>query len=106
MPKETPYRLLLFVPEADVPEYIDQWDVLHKHQRDLRDHGVRVLSLFEEDGGDDNGDPLTETEVSQLRRLFRIKNNTSVAVLLDAQGHEIRRFPMPADPLRIVELLT
>jgi hypothetical protein len=104
MSKETPYRLVLFVPEADVPEYIAQWDILHRHERALRDHGVRVLSLFEQDGGDDDGDPVTQTDSQRLRGLFRIRPRTSVAVLVDAQGHEMGRFPLPVDPLRIIAL--
>lgn len=103
--KHSSHRLLLFVPEADAPEYIDQWDALHKYDSDLDDRGLRVLSLFEADGGDDNGEPMTPADTESLRRLFRARRGMSMALLLDPQGHELGRFPLPVDPQHLLKLV-
>jgi hypothetical protein len=105
MSKRDAYRLLLFVPEADVPEYIDQWDALNRFIPDLQYRGIRVLSLFEDEGGDDNGEPMTEADVEKLRRLFRVRSGMSVAVLIDPAGHELARYPLPVKPAQIIHVV-
>jgi hypothetical protein len=105
MAKRDAYRLLLFVPEADVPEYINQWDVLNKFMPDLANRGIRVLSLFEDEGGDDNGQPMTEADVEKLRRLFRVRNGMSMAVVLNPAGHELARYPLPVNPAQVLKLV-
>ena len=106
MAKRDAYRLLLFVPEADVPEYIDQWDDLNRVMDDLTNRGVRVLSLFEADGGDDNGEPMTEDDVEKLRRLFRVRNGMSMAIVLDPAGHELARYPLPVNPKQVLKVIS
>ena len=90
------YLLLLFVPEASTPEYIDQWNLLYRNGNGVAARDLLVLSFFEEEGGDFDGDEISEADTEAIRRQFRIKTGWAAAVLVGKDGKEKARYPMPA----------
>ncbi|GAB4307845.1 MAG: hypothetical protein Kow00117_01070 [Phototrophicales bacterium] len=83
--------LILFVPNPSSEAYIEQWNRLYR-QDDLR-----VMSIFETEVGDIDGEPIEEDESAALRRLFKIKPGYTVGVFIDANGKEQHRLPLPFD---------
>jgi len=97
--------LLLFVPDASAPEYIDQWDTLNRHWDALIDRDLLVVSIFEADGGDIDGAEISEDDTEALRRQFKVKPSWAAAVLVGKDGTEKQRYPMPADPAKVAALI-
>lgn len=97
--------LLLFVPGPSYDEFIGQWQVLYRHEDGLQARDLRVISLFEDDVGDVDGEPIYEDEAAQLRQQFRVKDNMSVAILIGKDGKEKHRLPMPVDPDKLFGLI-
>lgn len=81
--------LILFVPDPSSEVYVEQWNRLYR-QDDLR-----VMSIFETEVGDVDGEPIEEDESEAIRRQFKVKPGYTMAVFLDADGKEQRRLPMP-----------
>lgn len=97
--------LLLFAPDASDPGYIAQWDVLNRHQAALKDRDVLILSFFEEDGGDLDGEPIDEADADAVRQRFRVKRNMAMAILIGKDGTEKRRDPLPAPMDQVIALI-
>jgi hypothetical protein len=87
--------LLLFVPEPSSPEFVDQWTSLYRHQDALAERDLLVLSLFAEEVGDVDGEPIEPEEADALRQRFRVKPTHAAAVLVGKDGTEKKRWPMP-----------
>ena len=88
--------LLLFVPDASAQEYIDQWDALHQRWAAIVERDLLVISVFEEDGGDLDGEEISEDEADNLRQRFRIKPGWAATVLVGKDGTQKQSYPMPA----------
>lgn len=83
--------LILFVPDPSSEAYIEQWNRLYRHD------DLRVMSIFETEVGDINGEPIEEDESEALRRQFKVKTGYTMALFLDANGKEQKRLPLPFD---------
>jgi hypothetical protein len=97
--------LLLFAPAASSDEYIAQWDTLNRHWDGVLERDLRVVSIFEEEVGDVDGDDIDPAAGDDLRRQYRIKRNQSVVILIGKDGTEKKRVPMPADVTRLFALI-
>ena len=97
--------LLLFVPDPGYEEYVQQWQTLYQREADLEDRDLLVASIFEEEVGDIDGDPIEEEDSEALRRQFRVKRDHIVAVLIGKDGTEKRRVRLPADLDALFELI-
>lgn len=97
--------LLLFVPEPSSTEYVQQWQLLYTRHADLEDRDLVVISLFEEEVGDVDGEPVEPEEADTLRAQFRVKMGMAAALLIGKDGTEKRRFPMPVDPEALFRLI-
>jgi len=106
----TPFRwknrlLLLFVPDASAPEYVEQWDALNRHWTALIERDLLVVSIFETDGGDIDGEEISEADADALRGQFKVKEGWAAAILIGKDGTEKQRYPMPADPGKLMGLI-
>jgi hypothetical protein len=97
--------LLLFAPDASTPEYVEQWNKIYKHLPGMEDRDLLVMSFFEADGGDFDGDEIDDASVEEIRRRFRIKRGMIAAVLVGKDGTEKLRKPLPADVQPIFDLI-
>jgi hypothetical protein len=99
------WLLLLFTPSASTDEYIQQWQALFKREAELQSRNVHVMSIFEEEVGDFEGDPIDDDESRAIRQQCRVQRGHAVSMLIDDKGDVRQKTPMPMSLSAIVALI-
>ena len=111
MPNQQPMSLfepgrtlvILFAPTASNEAYIDQWQALYPHVSALEAARTRIMSIFEDEIGDNDGDPVDEAAAQAIRRQFRVKRGYTMTLVIDGDG-KTHKLQMPADYAAIAQL--
>lgn len=92
-------RLLLMVaPIATTPMFLDARKTLDQRWDAIQDRDIIVFCLFSNEGTRANDNtPLTQDEVTQLRRRYALTDSATTMILIGKDGGEKMRQPLDGD---------
>lgn len=97
--------LLVFAPVEESPLFLKQRDINQQSRDGYRERDLVILEVFQREGRDGSGPPLTRPQVESLRKQFGVKMDEFTVILLGKDGGEKLRQTRPVTAEALFRLI-